>query len=119
MKENAEKFRALDPAELDKQLREGAEQMFRLRFQMSMGQMEGLKKLRSMRKERARMLTVIRERELGHEVAPKKEAAPRVAAAKKVKRSPKGGSDAGPFDSPACLAQQITVRGRPAPTVRE
>jgi len=38
MKENAEKFRALDPAELDKQLREGAEQMFRLRFQMSMGQ---------------------------------------------------------------------------------
>ena len=54
MKENAEKFRALDPAELDKQLREGAEQMFRLRFQMSMGQMDGLKKLRSLRKERAR-----------------------------------------------------------------
>jgi large subunit ribosomal protein L29 len=62
MKENAEKFRALDPAELDKQLREGAEQMFRLRFQMSMGQMEGVKKLRTLRKERARILTVLQQK---------------------------------------------------------
>ena len=62
MKENAEKFRALDPAELDKQLREGAEQMFRLRFQMSMGQMDGVKKLRSLRKERARILTVLKQK---------------------------------------------------------
>ncbi len=38
--------------------------MFRLKFQMSMGQAEGLKKVRSMRKERARMLTILREREL-------------------------------------------------------
>jgi large subunit ribosomal protein L29 len=62
MKENAEKFRALDPAELDKQLREGAEQMFRLRFQMSMGQMDGVKKVRTLRKERARILTVLRQK---------------------------------------------------------
>jgi large subunit ribosomal protein L29 len=62
MKENAEKFRALDAAELDKQLREGAEQMFRLRFQMSMGQMDGVKKVRSLRKERARILTVLKQR---------------------------------------------------------
>ena len=62
MKENAEKFRALDPAELDKQLREGAEQMFRLRFQMSMGQMDGVKKLRTLRKERARILTVLQQK---------------------------------------------------------
>jgi large subunit ribosomal protein L29 len=62
MKENAEKFRALDPAELDKQLREGAEQMFRLRFQMSMGQTDGVKKLRSLRKERARILTVLQQK---------------------------------------------------------
>jgi large subunit ribosomal protein L29 len=39
--------------------------MFRLRFQMSMGQMDGIKKLRSLRKERARMLTVLRERQDG------------------------------------------------------
>jgi large subunit ribosomal protein L29 len=62
MKENAEKFRALDTAELDKQLRDGAEQMFRLRFQLSMGQMDGVKKLRTLRKERARILTVLQQK---------------------------------------------------------
>ena len=38
--------------------------MFRLQFQMSMGQMEGLKKVRAMRKTRARIQTILREREL-------------------------------------------------------
>ena len=61
MKENADKARALDAAEISKQVKDTAEQMFRLRFQMSMGQMDGIKKLRSLRKERARMLTVLRE----------------------------------------------------------
>jgi large subunit ribosomal protein L29 len=65
MKENAEKARGLDAAEIAKQIKETAEQMFRLRFQMSMGQMDGIKKLRSLRKERARMLTVLRERQDG------------------------------------------------------
>jgi len=64
MKENADKARALDDAEIHKQLRDSTEQAFRLRFQMSMGQMDGLKKVRALRKERARMLTVLREREL-------------------------------------------------------
>ena len=64
MKENADRARSLDAAELNKELRESAEQIFRLKFQMGMGQMEGLKKLRSLKKERARMLTVLREREL-------------------------------------------------------
>src|SRR5580698_1105011 len=75
MKENADKARALDTAELDKQLRDSAEQMFRLRFQTRMGQMEGLKKLRMLRKERARMLTVLRERELNPEATVTKPAA--------------------------------------------
>jgi large subunit ribosomal protein L29 len=65
MKENAEKARALDATEIAKQLKDTSEQMFRLRFQLSMGQMDGVKKLRSLRKERARMLTVLREREDG------------------------------------------------------
>jgi large subunit ribosomal protein L29 len=64
MKENADKARALDETELQKQLRDGRDQMFRLRFQSSMGQMDGLKKIRLLKKERARMLTVLREREL-------------------------------------------------------
>ncbi len=62
MKENADKARGMDDNELNRQLREGAEQMFRLRFQMSMGQADGLKKVRMLRKERARMLTVLQER---------------------------------------------------------
>lgn len=65
MKENADKARALDAGELAKQVKDGAEQMFRLRFQMSMGQMDGVKKYRALRKERARMLTVLRERQDG------------------------------------------------------
>jgi large subunit ribosomal protein L29 len=82
MKENADKARALDTAEIQKQLRESAEQMFRLRFQMRMGQLEGLKKFRGLKKDRARMLTVLREREINPESAP----AP-VAAAREKKVS--------------------------------
>ena len=59
-----QKVRDLDSAEIRHQLSEMEEQMFRLKFQMSMGQMEGLKKARAMKKDRARMLTVLREREL-------------------------------------------------------
>jgi large subunit ribosomal protein L29 len=98
MKENADKTRGLDAAELAKQLRDGSEQMFRLRFQLSMGQADGLTKLRKLRRERARMLTIQRERELGQSVTPVakvpaakapakkpavKRAAPKAAAAKK------------------------------------
>ena len=60
----SQKIRDLDSAEIRNQLREMEEQMFRLRFQMSMGQTEGLKKARTMKKNRARMLTILREREL-------------------------------------------------------
>jgi large subunit ribosomal protein L29 len=81
MKENADKARALDTAEIQKQLRDGAEQMFRLRFQLRMGQAEGLKKLRGLKKERARMLTVLRERETSPEAA-----APAVSKTSKGKR---------------------------------
>ena len=54
----------LDENELKRQLAEMDEQLFRLQFQMSMGQMEGLKKARAMRKTRARIKTILREREL-------------------------------------------------------
>jgi len=60
----SQKVRDLDDNELNQQLSEMDEQMFRLHFQMSMGQMEGLKKARAMRKTRARMLTILRERQL-------------------------------------------------------
>lgn len=64
MSESLDKLRAMDPAELDQQVEEGAEQMFRLRFQMSMGQSDGITKYRQLRKDRARAFTVKRERQL-------------------------------------------------------
>ena len=58
----AAKIRATDPAELAVQVQNGAENMFRLRFQMSMGQTDGIKKVRLLRKERARIMTIQKER---------------------------------------------------------
>ena len=66
----ADKIRELDSTELRKQSKDIPEQMFRLRFQMSMGQAEGLKKLRGLKKDRARMLTVLRDREMHPDTAP-------------------------------------------------
>ena len=60
----AQKVRDLDDNELRNQLRDMDEQMFRLQFQLNMGQTDGLKKLRGLRKDKARMLTILREREL-------------------------------------------------------
>ena len=61
-------LRGLDPAEMQAKLTEIDEQSFRFKFQMSMGQTEGLRKLREMRKDRARLLTYLKERELGKKV---------------------------------------------------
>ena len=60
----ADKVRDIDSNDLKRQLTESREQMFRLRFQMAMGQTDGLKKYRALRRDRARMLTILREREL-------------------------------------------------------
>jgi large subunit ribosomal protein L29 len=60
----AEKIREIDAKELAGKVKETEEQIFRLRFQMAMGQTDGLKKYRELRKDKARMLTVLREKEL-------------------------------------------------------
>jgi large subunit ribosomal protein L29 len=56
--------RDLDDREIQTQLADMENQLFRLKFQMSMGQADGLKKVRNIRRDRARMLTILREREL-------------------------------------------------------
>jgi len=58
------KLRGLDPLEMQSKLREIDEQSFRVKFQLSMGQTEGLKRLRENRKDRARLLTWLRQNEL-------------------------------------------------------
>jgi large subunit ribosomal protein L29 len=59
-----DKMKGLEPLEMQAKLREIDEQSFRLKFQLSMGQTEGLKKLRENRKDRARLLTWLRQNEL-------------------------------------------------------
>ena len=87
------KIRSLGDEELAHQEKTSAEQLFRLRFQVSMGQNDGVKKLRQLRKEIAQIKTVERERELGihGETKEAKQAAPVVeakAAEVEVKEAP-------------------------------
>jgi large subunit ribosomal protein L29 len=62
--EKIEKYRNMNPSELEIQERELGEQIFRLRFQLSTGQAEGLKRLREAKKDFARVKTLQREAEL-------------------------------------------------------
>jgi large subunit ribosomal protein L29 len=58
----ADKVRNLTDEELRHQETEMSDQLFKLRFQLKMGQTESLKKLRGLRKDIARVKTVARER---------------------------------------------------------
>jgi large subunit ribosomal protein L29 len=64
MAKRIEKMRDQNTAELSERQNELAEQVFRLRFQLSTGQAEAVTKLRSARKDLARVKTLLREREL-------------------------------------------------------
>ncbi len=55
-----DKLAGIDPSEMEVKLKEIEEQTFRIRFQMSMGQADGLRKLREMRKDKARLMTYLR-----------------------------------------------------------
>jgi large subunit ribosomal protein L29 len=103
---DVEKLRNLTDAELLHQQQELNDQLFRLKFQLKMGQTESLTKIRGLRKDVARVHTVIREKELGiaapsnghkteaaagdAEPKPKKAAAGKSAKKKKTKAAAKG-----------------------------
>jgi large subunit ribosomal protein L29 len=65
----ATKYRELDVAELERQTEDTQEQLFRLRFQIGMGQTEGLKKYRNLKKDRARLLTVLGQKKSNGDAA--------------------------------------------------
>ena len=69
---NADKIRNLTDVELAHQQRELADQLFKLKFQLKMGQTESLKKIRGMRKDIARVKTIAREREMARARATEK-----------------------------------------------
>jgi large subunit ribosomal protein L29 len=61
----AEQLRSSSAEELTHKLAEAKEELFNLRFQGATGQLESHGRLRAVRKEIARIYTVMRERELG------------------------------------------------------
>ncbi|SDQ83206.1 50S ribosomal protein L29 [Thermostaphylospora chromogena] len=61
----AAELRQQDRDELVAKLKEAKEELFNLRFQAATGQLENHGRLRAVRREIARIYTVMRERELG------------------------------------------------------
>jgi large subunit ribosomal protein L29 len=60
----------LNDIDLEAKLREAKEELFNLRFQAATGQLESHGRLRTVKKDIARIYTVVRERELGIRTAP-------------------------------------------------
>jgi large subunit ribosomal protein L29 len=61
---NVDKIRNLTDIELVHQQRELADQLFKMKFQLKMGQTESLKKIRELKKDIARVQTVMREKQV-------------------------------------------------------
>jgi large subunit ribosomal protein L29 len=61
----AAELRALDAEDLETKLRDAKEELFNLRFQNATGQLDNTARLKTVRREIARIYTVMRERELG------------------------------------------------------
>jgi large subunit ribosomal protein L29 len=61
----AAELRHLDADSLEEKLREHKEELFNLRFQAATGQLESHGRLRAVRRDIARIYTILRERELG------------------------------------------------------
>jgi large subunit ribosomal protein L29 len=76
----AEKIRNLTDVELLHQEKDLADQLFKLKFQMNMGQTESLKKIRGLRRDIARVQTVRREQEIAGAKSNAKSAKPTTVA---------------------------------------
>ncbi|MFB2582609.1 50S ribosomal protein L29 [Herbiconiux sp. P15] len=79
-----------EDSRLLEELRKAKEELFNLRFQSATGQLESHGRLRSVKRDIARIYTVIRERELGIRATP----APVEAPAKATKKSSKKAAEA-------------------------
>src|SRR5580658_10135246 len=109
------KIRNMSDEELRHQERTSAEQLFRLRFQVSLGQNDGVKKLRQLRKEIAQIKTVARERELGlhgeskdaKPAAPAAEAKPRKAEEPPPAAATKAAKKAAPKTAAAAKTKTV------------
>ena len=68
--QTATELRGLLDDELVTKLREAKEELFNLRFQSATGQLDNNRRLQTVRRDIARIYTVMRERELGLTTAP-------------------------------------------------
>ena len=120
-----EKILNWNDAELAQQGRQAAEQLFRLRFQMRMGQTEGVQKLRGLRKGIARIKTVQRQRELGITTAqdgaasaaaakPARAAKPAKAAKPAAAKTAKTAKAAAPKKAASARKNTSSAKAKPA-----
>jgi large subunit ribosomal protein L29 len=91
-----------DNERLVEELRKAKEELFNLRFQSATGQLENHGRLRAVKKDIARIYTVLRERELGIRA----EVAAPVVEAKEEKKSKKSAAKAETAEEPAEAATE-------------
>jgi large subunit ribosomal protein L29 len=90
----------MNETDLEARLREAKEELFNLRFQAATGQLESHGRLRTVKKDIARIYTVVRERELGIRTAPgdsddePAQKAEKAEKAEKTQKAQKEGADA-------------------------
>lgn len=88
------KVRELGAAELRDEARKASEQLFRLRFQLKLGQNEGVKRLQELKKDVARIKTIERERALGVRGATAPDAGTGTSRAAKTRKAKTGAKEA-------------------------
>ena len=66
----ASEFREINDDELKARLNEAKEELFNLRFQLATGQLTNNRRISTVKRDIARIYTVLRERELGLSVVP-------------------------------------------------
>ena len=97
MELNAAELDTFEDERLVDELKKAKEELFNLRFQSATGQLESHGRLRAVKRDIARIYTVIRERELGIRATP----APVEAPAKAEKKTKKAKAEAPETDAAA------------------
>lgn len=64
----AQEIRSMGSADLEKQLEDAREEYFNLRFQRASGQLEDYNQIKKVRRSIARMITILREREIAESI---------------------------------------------------
>lgn len=82
---NVDELRELSSEDLLEKLEEVSEEFFNLRFQNATGQLENFAQIKLIKRDVARIRTIVRERELGMEIEPKPAKQPKAKAKDKDK----------------------------------